>query len=303
MRGSRGIAQLVVLWAMLLLGIMAMSFSFAMRTEALAARNGVDSARAYYQARTGVNRAIFQLSVSPIDNALREPLKGEEDDASYETRIASESGKIDVNFVTETVLKDVLRNGGLSTEDAERVGDSILDWRDADDMPRPNGAEDAHYASLPAPVKIRNGKFVSVDELLSVNGVTPDLFVRLLSKAFTVHGASPSVDINSAPAALLRVLPGFTRRAADAVVSRREENPFRSPAEVAEYLADAGVPPAAAAIFTTSPQGRVYTITSVGKAGGKTARGVECRVEVSGAGTKTVKILRWMDFLSLEEVV
>ena len=122
MRGARGIAQLVVLWALLLLGMMAMSFSFAMRTEALAARNGVDAARAYYQARTGIHRAISLLSVSAADNVLREPFAGEDEDASYETRVTAEGGKIDINYVSETVLKEVLKNGGLSAEDAESVG-------------------------------------------------------------------------------------------------------------------------------------------------------------------------------------
>lgn len=301
MRGARGIAQLVVLWALLLLGMMAMSFSFAMRTEALAARNGVDATRAYYQARTGIHRAISLLSVSAADNVLREPLAGKEEDASYETRVTAEGGKIDINYVSESVLKEVLKNGGLSAEETERAGDSILDWRDVDDMPRPSGVEDAYYASLPAPVKIRNGKLASLDELLSVNGVTPELYARLLSRTFTVHGLSSSVDVNAAPAEVLRVLPGFTPQAAEAVLSRRRENPFRSPAEVASFLAEAGVPPAAAAILSTSSQGRVYTITSVGKAGGRTARGVECRVEIAGAGGKSVKILRWMDYVALDE--
>ncbi|HEY7528225.1 MAG TPA: hypothetical protein VH660_03670, partial [Candidatus Deferrimicrobiaceae bacterium] len=158
MRSERGIAQLIVLWALLLLGTLAMSFSFSMRTEAQAARNGVDATRAYYQARSGISRALALLSEPVTDNVLAAPLSGKDDDASYETRIVSEGGKIDINLVAEELLKGVLRNGGLSPEDAEAVGDSILDWRDEDDMARANGAEGPHYASLPVPVKPRNGK-------------------------------------------------------------------------------------------------------------------------------------------------
>jgi hypothetical protein len=85
------------------------------------------------------------------------------------------------------------------------------------------------------------------------------------------------------------------------VVARRLENPFRSPADVAAFLAEAGVPPAAAANLSISPHGRVYTITSVGKAGGRTSRAIECRVEIAGAGAKSVKILRWTDYVALDE--
>lgn len=297
MGDARGVAQLIVLWALLLLGTLALSFSFAMRTEALAARNGLDAARAYYQARTGINRAIMQLSVSPPDNVLRETLAGEEEDASYETRVVGEGGKIDVNFVPEGVLKEVLRNGGLPPEEAEAVGDAILDWRDDDDMPRPNGAESAYYAALPVALKPADGKLASVDELLSVKGVTPDFFGRLLSRVFTVQGYSPAVDVNAAPVEVLRVLPGFTPEAAEALVSFRREARFRSPADVSAFLAENGVPMTALPILATSHLSRVYTIDSLGRAGGGITRRVACRVEIGGVG-KSVKILRWMDYVA-----
>jgi type II secretory pathway component PulK len=301
MRSDRGMAQLIVLWALLLLGTLAMSFSFSMRTEAQAARNGLDAARAYFQARTGISRAIALLSEPVTDNVLAEPLAGRDDDASYEVRIVSEGGKIDVNLVPEELLKAVLRNGGLSPEEAEAAGDSILDWRDEDDMPRGNGAESAEYASLPVPVKPRNGKLASVDELLSVKGVKPDLYQRLLSKVFTVNGLSPLVDVNAAPAEVLRVLPGFTQDAAEAVVARRRETPFRSPSEVAAFLEGQGVSPSAISNLSPSRPASVYTISSAGKAGGKIVRGVECLLEIGGAGTKSGKILRWKDYAAVGE--
>ena len=298
-----GFAQLIVLWALLLLGILAMSFSFAMRTEALAARNGLDASRAYYQARTGINRALGILSTGAVDNVLREPLTGEEEDATYETRVISEGGKIDLNFVSEETLKEALRKGGLSPEEAENVGDAILDWRDEDDMPRANGAEGAYYSTLPVPVKPRNGKIASVDELLSVKGVTPDLYMGLLSKVFTVHGNSPFVDVNSAPVEVLRVLPGFTPEMADAVVLRRSESPFASPADLAASLAGGTLPAGTMSLLTTSRLTQVYTILSVGKAGGKIARRVECRVEIAGVGGKSVKMKRWADYATASEEI
>lgn len=298
MRREKGVALLGVLWALLLLGMLGMSFAFAMRTEAQAARNGLDGARAYYQARTGIHRAIALLSSSPLDNVLKSPIAGEEEDTSYDVEIAAEGGKIDLNLVTEEVLKEVLRRGGLSAEEAESLGDSILDWRDDDDMPRANGAEFPYYGSLPEPLKPRNGKLLAVDELLSVKGVTPDLYRRFLSKVFTVNG-SPTVDINEAPVEVLRVLPGFTPEAAEALVAFRRENPFRSPADVTNFLSGQGLTLAGVPILSTSSATKVYTITAVGKAGGKIARGVACRVKIGGGGPKSVKIVHWMDYVEV----
>lgn len=298
MRGEKGVALLGVLWALVLLGMLGTAFAFAMRTEAQAARNGLDGARAYYQARNGIYRAVALLSSSPLDNVLKTAIAGEEEDASYDVKIAAEGGKIDVNLVTEVVLKEVLRRGGFSPEEAESVGDSILDWRDDDDMPRANGAEFPYYGSLPEPLKPRNGKLLTVDELLSVKGVTPDLYRRFLSRVFTVHGSS-TVDINEAPVEVLRVLPGFTAEAADALVAFRPDHPFQSPSDVTNFLSGQGLPLTAVPLFSTSSASKVYTITSVGKAGGKIARGIACRVEIGGRGPKLVKIVHWMDYVDL----
>jgi type II secretory pathway component PulK len=301
MRCDGGIAQLIVLWALLLLGTLAMSFSFAMRTEALAARNGLDGARAYYQARTGINRAVALLSANAIDNLLNGPLVGEEEDVSYDTRVTSEGGKIDINFVAEATLKNVLRNGGLSLEEAETLGDSILDWRDEDDMVRTYGAEAAYYASLPEPLRIRNGNLEGIDELSAIKGVTRDFFTRFLSRVFTVHGSSASVDINAAPPEVLRVLPGFTSEAAEAAVSKRRENPFRSPHEVAAFLMEAGITAETVSILSTSRGTRFYTIVSTGRSAGGVARTVECLVDIESAGGKPIKILRWRDYVAAGE--
>ena len=86
----KGIAQLVVLWALLLLGTLAMSFAFSMRTEAQASRNGLEGARAYFLARTGVERTIALLSTGATDNVIGEAVTGGEDGATYEVLVTPE---------------------------------------------------------------------------------------------------------------------------------------------------------------------------------------------------------------------
>ena len=55
------------------------------------------------------------------------------------------------------------------------VADAILDWIDEDDEPREYGAEIEYYSSLDPPYSPRNGSIESIEELLLVRGVTPDL--------------------------------------------------------------------------------------------------------------------------------
>ena len=192
---NRGIALLLVLWALVLLGTLALGFSLSMRTEAMAARNGIDETRAYFQARTGVNRAVVLLASLPADNVLAATIAGEDGDASYEVRVESESGKVDVNLVGEEVLLEILKKGGLPEEEAEGVRDAILDWRDEDDVPRPRGAERAEYGRMTEPIAPRNGKIRGIGELMYVKGVTKEFYEAFLSRVFTVHGNSAQAEL------------------------------------------------------------------------------------------------------------
>ncbi|MCP4191458.1 MAG: general secretion pathway protein GspK [Planctomycetaceae bacterium] len=55
------------------------------------------------------------------------------------------------------------------------IADAILDWIDEDDEPRQYGAEIDYYSSLPQPYAPKNGPLETLEELLLVRGVTPDL--------------------------------------------------------------------------------------------------------------------------------
>lgn len=290
----RGIAQLVVLWALLLLGSLAMSFAFSMRTEAQASRNGLEGARAYFLARTGVERTIALLSTGAADNVLAGPVTGEEDGVTYEVLVMPENGKIDINHISEEGLKEILRNNGLSEDEVESMGDAILDWRDEDDQRRPAGAEEEDYAFLPEPVKPRNGLLASVEELRYVRGVPPEFFSRVLANVFTVDSGMASVNVNAAPVEVLRVLPGFTPELAARVVEQRQEDPTRSPAGIAAFLAAEGVGLSAVPVVSSGVMSRVYTITSTGRAEGTVTRVIRCTIEVGG-GPNPFKIKRWED--------
>lgn len=57
----------------------------------------------------------------------------------------------------------------------EAVADAILDWLDEDDEAREFGAESAYYATLEPPYAAKNGPLDTVEELLRVRGVTPQM--------------------------------------------------------------------------------------------------------------------------------
>jgi general secretion pathway protein K len=301
MKGNGGVALLLVLWALVLLGTLALGFSWSMRTEALAARNGIDEARAYFQARTGVSRAVALLRSLPPDNVMSAEIAAEDGDASYDVRVESESGKVDVNLVSEEVLLGVLKKWGLPEEEAEAVRDAILDWRDEDDVARPRGAERPEYAGMPEPVTPRNGRIRSVGELSHVKGVTGEVYGAFLSRVFTVHGNSVQLNSLRAPEIVLRSLPGVSPEAADRIVAGRREEPPISAADLAAMAGEGLLTAQGLALLSGGPSSNVYTITATGRAGNDVTRAVRCLVEVSGSGGKEVKMLGWLDKAPREE--
>ena len=57
----------------------------------------------------------------------------------------------------------------------EEIADAIVDWVDADETQRPNGAEAGVYQGLNPPYACKNGPISTLEELLLVRGVTPQL--------------------------------------------------------------------------------------------------------------------------------
>ena len=238
MTGRRGIAQLLVLWALVLLGTLALAFSLSMRTEAQAARNGVDDARAYFLARTGVARAAVLLATLSVDNVMAAAIAGRDGDASYEVRVESESGKVDINLVTEEVLLEILRKGGLPDEEAESVRDAILDWRDEDDTPGPGGgtpgvradARAGEAAQREDPAASRNWRYVK--------GVTPEFHRAFLSRVFTANGNSAQRELPAGAGDRPAVAPRSSAEAAEQIVARRAEDPPMTAADLAAMVGE-----------------------------------------------------------------
>lgn len=105
------------------------------------------------------------------------PVEGDAKSASVRTGISDESAKLNLNTLLkygldETQTRQMLMGLPEMTED---IADAILDWLDEDDVPRELGVESEYYESLPTPYSAGNAQSKSLDELLKVAGITPDL--------------------------------------------------------------------------------------------------------------------------------
>lgn len=98
--------------------------------------------------------------------------------AGYRYGLEDESSRLNLNAL---VIADTYAdNGGREMLMAlpgmtVDIADAIMDWIDDDDETREFGAEFDYYQSLGSPYEPNNGPFNTVEELLLVRGVTPEM--------------------------------------------------------------------------------------------------------------------------------
>jgi hypothetical protein len=94
--------------------------------------------------------------------------------------LEDECAKLNLNALLAEGAEEHARNRLLALPGmTPPIADAILDWLDPDNEPRELGAERETYAQSIPPYEPRNGPVTSVDELLLVRGVTPELLYGL----------------------------------------------------------------------------------------------------------------------------
>lgn len=221
-----GIAVIMVLWLTIMLTVIASGFAFSMRSEALSARNALSLAQARTSADGAVERMAYELSrprmavswtADGVDHTWTEG------DVTLTASAVDESARIDINAAPETLLRGLIEHvGGTDQETAARIADAIQDWRDADDLRRPNGAEASDYQSAGLPQKPSNAPFETVSEVSRVMGITPAIFARI-ADSLTVHSRQPGINATLASRDVLLALPASTPELVDAYLQQRAD--------------------------------------------------------------------------------
>jgi len=222
-----GIALIAVLWLTVLLTVIASGFAFSMRSEALAARNALSFAQARAAADRAVERTAFELqrprNLPDVWAPNGTPHTWQDGDISISAAAVDEAARIDLNGASEVLLMGLLQTiGGQDTEAAQRLVDAIFDWKDPDDLRRPNGAESAEYSAAGRKYGPANAQFDTPGELKRVLGMTPELFDRL-SDYVTVYSRQRGINPATASRAVLLALPNATPESVDAFIAQRQE--------------------------------------------------------------------------------
>jgi len=280
-RHVRGIALVIVLWVLVLLGTLALSLATLTRTEGLAVFAFKNDLENKYLSEAGVQRGLTEILYRLANKNQTTILEGREvcqtdgkayygklGAGSYAFRISDESGKINLNRLNETnsiVFFNLLRRLGVEEKDANTIIDSLLDWKDADELHRLHGAESDYYMTLPNPYKAKNAPFDAVEELALVKGVTPLILYGNSEKPgiapfITVYANIDKINVNAAAPEVLLSLPGMTENAATNLTTLRDAKAAKA-TDAQEIM---GVNYSLAAPYISCEDSRYFTIETVG---------------------------------------
>lgn len=221
-----GVALVMVLWLTVMLTAVGATLAYTMRGEVGAARNAVSLAQARALADGAVDRTAFELLRPRTPDAWKPDGTSRtwsEAGARIAVHAADEAARIDVNAASEALLRSMLvTRGGLDDAAASALADAIGDWRDEDELRRPNGAEAGDYRAAGSKYLPSNRRFESIGEVSRVHGMTPALYARL-APLVTVHSGQAGINPVTAGRDVLLALPNATPEAVDAFLQQRAD--------------------------------------------------------------------------------
>ena len=239
MKNRRGVALIAALWLVVVIAAVTAQFALEARERRtigiLAAERGIQRAAAQGALALTLAKLEYSLRVAPTGNNIARIRAADpwlDIDSVYNGEILVDSipvqitardlgEKLNINQLTEqdfqTFFSFLLKDYGTAT----KLAQSIMDWRDADSLPRPSGAERDDYIEAGMLALPTNASFRDVEDLRNVMGMTPEIFAE--AEPYLTTRGQGLINLNTAPVPVLRVLPGITDAAIANILQYRSQ--------------------------------------------------------------------------------
>lgn len=222
-----GFVLLITLLVVLLLTVIIFEFDFQSRADLRAAGNFRDDVAAYYVALSGITagKAILEEdrdNYGTVDssnegwNTTIPPYPVGE--GAVSGKITDESGKFNLNSLKYSATRQVIT--AQTTLDFRRnqlrrlfellvvdpnLVDPIIDWIDPDGNTEPNGAEDETYQALKFPYPTKNAPLDTLEEILYIKGITPEIYQKISSYlTVSTDATGGMINVNTADYLILQ---------------------------------------------------------------------------------------------------
>jgi DNA uptake protein ComE-like DNA-binding protein len=207
---KRAAVLILTLWIVVVLGVIASSLVFDVQVNSKLALLQKEQLIAYNLAKSAIavgmvhlqNDLLIDFAENPnqqfdaFSDVWAQPDRREQHKevplgkGTYQLEIEDEESKININVASVRVFKAMLEYYGYEPPDSDDIANALVDWRDRDDIcvNAPGERENEHYSALLGQrikpntsadeliYQCRNEPFLTIEEVLDVYGITPELF-------------------------------------------------------------------------------------------------------------------------------
>jgi general secretion pathway protein K len=292
----RGAALMLALWALFLLSAMVISWTLNINSRLILSANANRNIEAEAAACSGTEVAMYP-NIKPDSPTL---IGGFGRNQRYDVRMTGEGGRLNLKWLLVgekpdqlEILRKFLEIKGIDLNERDEMIDTLLDWVDADNLVRLNGAEDGPG------YKPANRMIARLDEIKKIKGWEDFTSASDWDSDLTLDSSPEGPDLLWASRDVLLALPGMTEQLADQIIAMRsgadgiegtKDDPFKSSAEL---VAAVGIPaqaPIMNLIARSSEQ--TWRVISVGKSGDVTRT---VRMVISKRAN-TVQLKSWKEY-------
>ena len=239
-RSRRGFALVAALALLVLTSAVTLAMAEGARARRLATANAAELSAARAAAAAGIEtaraRLMYAQMVSMQPRGRPDPVWRVDPWASMaglhlapivigdlrvDVHVDDAGAMLPLNAADEVQLQRLFAALGADAGRAERAAQSVLDWRDGDQLHRLRGAERDDYLRAGAPVLPEDAPLREPATLRHVMGVGESLYALARPYVRTVGG--PRVNLNTADLPVLLALPGFGDEAAGLVLRWRRQ--------------------------------------------------------------------------------
>ena len=227
----RGVVLIFALWVLGILTILAVSVAAGIRQKIFLVARLDERSRMSYLLEAAVKKAAgyihqqmevttFEMTPTVKMNLLNNTDELSSINVGYDRAgvgyvlpdgeslrwgVVDEESKINLNKTDPVTLANLLiRVLGLKEEEASKLAQSLLDWRQFGQGELTGFFSDEYYSNLQYPYPKKSADYETLDEMLLVKGMNKQMYDRLINFV-TIYGDGP-VNINTASKEVLSAL-------------------------------------------------------------------------------------------------
>ncbi len=238
MGDRRGVAMIAAMWFVVGIAVVALSFSLDAKERRTLGLNAAERGQGHAAALGALAAVQAAMDVALRSNAQNaQALAGTRsgdpwmfpdslfsgpqyiDSVRVDVQASDLGARLNINLADAAQLKAFFGYVLGDYDKADQLSATITDWRVLDDTPQINGDEKDGYIKKGLLAIPNNANFRRVEDLLQVEGMTPEIYARVASD-LTTYG-NGQINVNTAPVEVLRSIPGITDAIINTILNQR----------------------------------------------------------------------------------